>query len=147
MINPPMTHSKKGIQLTENFEGVRLGSYQDSGGIWTIGYGHTNGVGPGMACTQAQAEQWLAQDYAWAEGEVNRMVEVQPTQGEFDGLTDFTFNCGRGNFDHSTLLKLVNEDDMADAAEQFERWDKVDGKVVAGLLRRRLAEKDEFLHG
>jgi lysozyme len=146
MIVPPMTYSRKGIQLTESFEGLSLESYQDLGGIWTIGYGHTgSGVGPGMACTQAQAEQWLEQDYAWAEGEVNAMVGIQPTQGEFDALTDFTFNCGRWNFDHSTLLRLVNEGDLPDAARQFERWDKVGGKVVAGLLRRRLAEEAEFL--
>ena len=69
------------------------------------------------------------------------MVGIQPTQGEFDALTDFTFNCGRYGFDHSTLLRLVNEDDLPEAAEQFERWDKAGGKVVAGLLRRRLAEE------
>ena len=145
MLNPPMTHSNQGLALTEGFEGCRLESYQDSGGIWTIGYGHTSGIGPGMVCTQDQAVQWLIGDYAWAEAEVNRIVDVPLSQGEFDGLTDFTFNCGRYALDHSTLLALVNEGDMQDAADQFERWDKCGGVVVAGLLRRRLAEEQEFL--
>lgn len=144
MMNPTMKYSKQGVQLTENFEGCRLVSYQDSVGVWTIGYGHTHGVGPGQTCTQQQAEAWLIADTAWAEAFVNHVVNVTLTQGEFDALVDFTFNLGSGHFESSTLLSLVNQNDMADAAEQFERWDKAGGVVVAGLLRRRLAEKAEF---
>jgi lysozyme len=138
-------YSSNGLHLTEQFEGDRLVAYQDSKGVWTIGYGHTRGVVPGMTCTQAQADQWLAEDIAWAESEVNKLVHTPLlTQQEFDALVDFTFNCGCGNFDHSTLLKLVNAGDMAHAAEEFEKWDKCGGKVVAGLLRRREAEAAMF---
>lgn len=140
-----MSYGKSGRQLTEQFEGCRLVAYQDSRGIWTIGYGHTRGVYPGMTCTQAQADAWLQEDIQWAASEVNRLVTVPLTQDEFDALTDFTFNCGSGNFDHSTLLRLLNTGDYADAADQFERWDLCDGKVVAGLLRRREAERELFL--
>jgi lysozyme len=139
-----MKYSKDGLHLTEQFEGCRLSAYQDSGGLWTIGYGHTAGVHPGMSCTQAQAEQWLAEDIAWAESQVNRLVRVALTQDEFDALVDFTFNCGVGNFIHSTLLALVNAGKMDQAAKEFERWDKAGGVVVAGLLRRRIAEEAEF---
>ena len=137
-------YSSDGLHLTEQFEGCKLRAYQDSKGVWTIGYGHTRGVVAGMTCTQAQAEQWLAEDIAWASSEVNKLVHVPLTQAEFDSLVDFTFNCGAGNFDHSTLLKLVNAGDMVHAAEEFEKWDKCGGKVVAGLLRRREAEAALF---
>lgn len=139
-----MRYSKSGLQLTERFEGCRVAAYQDSRGIWTIGYGHTNGVHAGMTCTQAQAEAWLSRDVSWAESEVNRLVHVPLTQGEFDGLVDFTFNCGAGNFDHSTLLRLVNENDPARAAAEFEKWDRAGGVELPGLLRRRKAEAAEF---
>jgi lysozyme len=139
-----MEYSKQGLALTERFEGCRLEAYQDSGGIWTIGFGHTKGVSEGMITTVEEATAWLEEDIAWAASEVNRIVSVTLTQGEFDALVDFTFNCGRAALDHSTLLELVNQGNMEAAAEQFERWDKVGGKEVAGLLRRRQAERAEF---
>jgi lysozyme len=145
------TYSKTGLHLTESFEGCKLTAYQDIRkglGVWTIGYGHTAGVRPGMTCTLAQAEAWLAEDVAWAALAVNRLVHVPLSQAEFDALTDFTFNVGCGNFAHSTLLRLLNRDDrdhIQAAAAEFDRWDKDGGKVVAGLLRRRKAEETEFL--
>lgn len=139
-----MRYSKTGLQLTERFEGCRLVAYQDSRGVWTIGYGHTARVFPGMTCSRAQAETWLLEDVDWAEREVNRLVYTPLSQAEFDALVDFTFNCGAGNFDHSTLLELVNAGDMQRAAAEFAKWDRSGGQVVAGLLRRRLAEMAEF---
>lgn len=139
-----MTYSKNGLHLTEQFEGCRLVAYQDQRGIWTIGYGHTQGVTRGMTCTQAQAEAWLAGDIAWAESEVNKLVTVPLTQEEFDACVDFTFNCGCGNFEHSTLLRLINAGDLTHAADEFQKWGKSGGQVVAGLLCRRLAEAQEF---
>ena len=139
-----MTYSKTGIALTESFEGCRLEAYQDQVGRWTIGYGHTLGVSPGQTCTPEQAEAMLEQDIAWAENYVNAEVTVQLTQGEFDALVDFTFNVGSGNLEHSTLLRMVNGNDMEAAAKEFEKWDYAGGVQVAGLLRRRQAEEKEF---
>lgn len=142
-----MKYSLKGLQLTEDFEadgGPKLVAYQDSVGRWTIGYGHTAGVKPGDCCTKEQVEAMLHADIAWAEAFVNHIVTRILTQGEFDALVDFTFNLGSGNFQSSTLLKLVNDGDLEDAAKQFEQWDHAGGKVVAGLLRRRQAEEKEF---
>lgn len=144
MPTPEMKYSLGGISLTENFEGLRLVAYQDQVGRWSLGYGHTLGVKPGDCCTVEQAEAMLHADIAWAETFVNRIVKVTLMQGEFDALVDFTFNLGSGNFQSSTLLKLVNAGDMEDAAKQFEQWDHAGGKVVAGLLRRRQAEEKEF---
>lgn len=139
-----MQYSKQGLTLTEAFEGCRLSAYQDSTGRWTIGYGHTWMVSPGDTCTQAQAETWLIGDIAWAEKMVNRLVTSPVTQGEFDALVDFTFNLGIGSLEHSTLLRLVSAGQYAAAANEFEKWDRAAGVEVAGLLRRRLAEKAEF---
>jgi lysozyme len=139
-----MIYSKTGLNLTESFEGVRLSAYQDSVGVWTIGYGHTLGVLPGDTCTQDQAEAWLLQDVQAAEDAVNDLVFVPLTQPEFDALVDFVFNLGRHNFAGSTMLKLINAGKMDEAASEFTKWDRAGGVEVAGLLRRRQAEKDLF---
>ena len=139
-----MNYSDAGLDLTEESEGCRLIAYQDSVGVWSIGYGHTRGVVAGMTCTQAQAEAWLREDILSAIADVNRLVKVPLTQGEFDALVDFDFNLGGGALRGSTLLRLLNGGDHAGAAEQFERWDRAGGHVLAGLLRRRLAEEAEF---
>jgi len=146
-----MTYSKSGLALTEQFEGCRTEAYPDpvsNGDPWTIGYGHTGPeVHEGLVWTQQQCVEALEQDIARFSAHVNKVVQIDLTQGEFDALVDFAFNCGTRNLDSSTLLKLVNEDSIAEAAEQFQRWDHACGKVVAGLLKRRLAERDEFLSG
>jgi lysozyme len=140
-----MKYSRKGLALTERFEGCKLQAYRDATGIWTIGYGHTYQVTPGMICTQEQAEDWLAQDVQFAVDFVNRRVEVPLTQGEFDALVDFTFNVGVGNFENSTLLRMLNAGQFKGAAAQFERWDKAGGKVLSDLLQRRKVEEAEFI--
>jgi lysozyme len=133
-----------GQKLTEQFEGCELTAYQDSGGVLTIGYGHTEGVTQGMTCTQEQADAWLLGDVQWAVSVVQGAVTVALTQNEFNASVDFVFNVGSANFQSSTLLKDLNAGDYALAALQFERWDLAGGQVVAGLLRRRQAEENEF---
>lgn len=144
MPQPAMQYSATGLALTENAEGCRLSAYQDSGGVWTNGYGNTHGVVPGSTITQEQAAADLRANIQNSVNDVNQLVSVQLTQGEFDALVDFDFNLGRGNLSGSTLLALLNAGDWAGAADQFERWDQSDGKVLAGLLRRRQAEVAEF---
>ena len=143
-MNPLMAYSKAGIQLTERFEGCRLAAYPDTGGVWTIGYGHTHGVHPGMTCTPVEAQAWLEQDIQAAADAVNRLVTVALKQSEFDALVDFVFNLGAGAFARSTMLKDLDAGNLAAAALQFPLWDHVAGRVLAGLLHRRLAEEAEF---
>jgi|SRR5581483_1642701 lysozyme len=140
-----MTYSRDGLHLTEQFEGCRREAYQDSRGIWTCGYGHTRGVGPGTVVTQAQAEEWLAEDVAEAEHAVNALVKVPLTQGQFDALVDFTFNLGAGTLERSTLLRLLNEKRYDYVADQFLAWDHAAGREVDGLKRRREAEREMFI--
>ena len=144
-----MTYSRDGLHLTERFEadgGPRLKAYPDSGGVWTIGYGHTRGVYPGMTCTPAQAELWLQQDITAAERVVWRSVKVPLTQGEYDALVDLEFNTGALSHGEKgcTVLRLLNAGDYAGAALHILDWDKVHGVELAGLLRRRKAEQAIF---
>ena len=139
------TYSGKGLALTEQFEGCRLTAYQDQVGVWTIGYGHTGPeVCAAMTITAEDAEALLARDVSNAAASVNKTVQVDLTQEEFDALVDFVFNLGVGAFAGSTLLRLLNAGEFAAAAAQFALWDRAGGAVVAGLLRRRQAETALF---
>ena len=139
-----LTYSKSALALTERFEGCRLSSYQDSVGVWTIGYGHTASVRAEQTITQLQAEHFLVDDLLNAESTVRLFVTVALTQGEFDALIDFVFNVGRRAFFLSTLLKRLNAGDYVDAATELLRWDQAGGVELAGLLARRQAEAQEF---
>ena len=141
-----MKTSAAGIDLVTASEGLRLAAYQDTGGVWTIGYGHTGpDVTEGLTCDKAQARSWLAEDLAESEDAVNELVEVELSQNQFDALVDFVYNIGRGKFRGTTLLKLLNAGNYAAAAQQFKRWNKDNGVVQAGLTKRRAAEERLFL--
>lgn len=144
-MNPPMTPSDNCTQLVATFEGLMLDAYQDGAGVWTIGYGHTAGVKKGDVTTLRQAIDWLSGDLVTAGAAVNRFASGPLTQNQFDALTSFTFNLGAGTLEHSTLLRLLNAGQTIQAALEFPKWDHVNGKPSAGLLKRRLAERDLFL--
>ena len=138
-------YSDKGLALTKSFEGLRLEAYQDCGGVWTIGYGHTGeGVTEGRTISEADAERLLLADLAEAVSCVNRTVVEAVLQNQFDAMVDFCFNAGRGNFLQSTLLRKVNLGDFAGATVQFGLWVHAGGGVVPGLVRRRKAEAELF---
>jgi lysozyme len=139
------SYSDAGFALTKLFEGLRLTAYQDQGGVWTIGYGHTGpGVQAGLVITEAQADIFLQADVARAVTAVNLLVTAAISQGQFDALVDFAFNLGSSSLAHSTLLKQVNAGDFAGAAQSFLLWDHIGKKVNPGLLRRRTAEVAMF---
>ncbi|MGY4639071.1 lysozyme [Pseudomonas sp. TE24901] len=140
-----MRTSQKGLSLIKSFEGLRLKSYQDSVGVWTIGYGATRGITAGMTITSEQAERMLVNDIGRFEPEIERLVKVPLNQAQWDALMSFTYNLGGANLGSSTLLKLLNAGNYASAAEQFQRWNKAGGQVLAGLTKRRLAERAMFL--
>lgn len=135
----------KGLRLIKSFEGLRLKAYQDSVGVWTIGYGTTSSVQPGMVITQAQAEEFLRRDLRRFEQAVNDLVKVPLTTDQFAALVSFTYNVGEGALESSTLLRLLNQKDYQGAADQFLRWDKAGGQSLPGLTRRRRAERALFL--
>lgn len=143
-INPP------GIELVKAMEGLRFDAYRDPVGIWTIGYGHTKGVQPGMTITEANATDFLRQDLAAAEGFVGQVTADVPTSdSQFSAMVSLVFNIGAGNFRGSTVLRMHRQGNYQQAADAFLLWDKghVDGelKVLPGLLRRRAAERLLYL--
>ncbi|KJJ61565.1 muraminidase [Pseudomonas sp. 10B238] len=139
-----MHTSQKGLDLIKSFEGLRLSAYKDVVGVVTIGYGTTSGVKMGDTITKERAEELLREDVKRFEEQVLRLVKMPLTQGQFDALTSFVYNLGAGSLSNSTLLRLLNAGDYAGAAAQFERWNKAGGKVLAGLVRRRAAERALF---
>lgn len=145
-----MQTSDKGISLIKQFEGCKLTAYQDSVGVWTIGYGWTQPVDgkpirAGMTIKQETAERLLKTGLVSYESDVSRLVKVGLTQGQFDALVSFTYNLGTRPLSTSTLLRKLNAGDYAGAANEFPRWNKAGGKVLSGLSRRREAERALFL--
>ena len=141
-----MKASKDAVTLIKHFEGCRLKAYPDpgskDGSPWTIGYGHTGKeVTKGLAWTQAQADAALAGDVARFACDVEKLIKVSVTQGQFDALVSFAYNIGVGALASSTLLRLLSSGSFSGAARQFERWDKQDGRPRLGLSRRRRAER------
>ena len=99
-----MRSSQKLIDHIKKSESCLLQAYQDTVGVWTIGYGHTAGVKKGDKITLFQAEQLLKEDLRKFEDEANKVKRIGDSQGKFDAVVDFMFNCGVGNFHKSTLL-------------------------------------------
>ncbi len=137
-----MKFSAAGMELLKRAEGFRNRVYLDSAGIPTIGYGHRlvhpesfpKGIG------EAQAAALLASDVRVAEQEVQHLVKVPLTQGQFDALVDFCFNLGFGRLAGSTLLDDLNAKRYDGALDQLLRWDHAGGEENAGLKARREAE-------
>ena len=135
-----MKTSPKGITLIKEFEGLRLKAYKCPGGVWTIGYGHTTGVKPGMVISEAQAEEDLKADLIAFERYLNGLG-LALNQNQFDALVSFIYNVGTGNFSNSTLLRKVRANPRDNSImDEFLRWVYSKGRVLPGLQRRRLAE-------
>jgi lysozyme len=165
-----MKINQEGIDLIKAFEGildgnpstVRLDPYLCPADYWTVGWGHVvrdrtgkmikgkdkellarhwvpNGI------TKEQAETLLKMDLPEYEEPVRRLVKVPLNENQFSALVSFTFNLGEGNFGKSTLLKLLNQGNYKAAADEFPKWNKAGGRELAGLSRRRAAERALFL--
>jgi lysozyme len=137
--------NQSGIERIKHFEDCELTAYQDSVGVWTIGYGYTGGVSKGDKITQAQAEQLLQKDLERFETAVVDAVKVAIDDNQFSALVSFTFNLGPRNLLNSTLLKRLHQGDVVAAANEFPKWNKAGGQVLRGLTRRRNAERALFL--
>ena len=128
-----------------SFEGCKLTAYKCSAGVWTIGYGHTEGVKEGDTCTQEQASAWLIDDIRETQLLLAHYVNSPVTQNEFIALVSLAFNVGVGALMKSKLLRELNSGDREGAAEEFLDFDLANGRKMAGLTRRRKAEHDLFL--
>lgn len=141
------------LKVIRHFEGCELKAYRCPAGIMTIGYGHTGPTAaPGRTISQAQAEELLKHDVQRFVREVNSLVKVPLTHGQFDALVSFAYNCGSDidadtiaeGLGDSTLLKMVNAGRFDAAAGEFAKWNKAGGKVLSGLVKRRATEAHLF---
>jgi lysozyme len=141
------------LSIAKPFEGFEPNPYPDPGTgaePWAIGFGstfdasdkpvtcQTPAISYSDACDLAMRDMYRA--FQVIAGEIAAPMTVH----EIAAVMDFVYNVGAGNFKNSTLLRMINGKKYALAAEQFERWDEAGGKVMAGLLRRRLAEEQIF---
>lgn len=146
-----------GINVTKTSEGFRSKRYNDAARYCTIAYGHLlkkapcDGTGPEVefrdGITEPQGVSLLRKDMEKAEVAVMTLVDVQLTDGQYAALCDFVFNAGSGNFQSSTLRKVVNARQFDDVPTQFRRWVKAGGKEWPGLKTRREKEVELFFVG
>ena len=152
-----MSMSSNGYSLVKRLEGCRLIAYKGKGETnYTIGWGHCGSdVYDGMTITQEQADAYLVKDIAWAENIVNNFLNsngIKVGQNQFDALVSFSFNLGNKWIVEGCTLKTILKNGYQNYTDSqirtaFTNWNKVGGKVVAGLINRRNAEADLFLSG
>lgn len=146
--NAPLSLSPAGAAIIKHFEdanGPALMAFKPTpNDVWTIAWGHTQGVCEGMTCTLEEAEAWFRQDMLWAQAAVLGSVTVPLNQNQFDALLSFTENEGATAFEESTLLRLLNSGDYSGAANQFSRWVYQRGQILPGLVDRRNQEAALF---
>lgn len=146
-----MTPSINCINLIKKYEGFRSKPYKCPAGVPTIGYGNTfykDGKSVKMTdkpITMEEASELLAVVVNEFSTNVNALLKVKLNQNQFDAIVDFAYNVGIGNLKKSTLLKKINVKSFVEASNQFIRWNKAGGKVLAGLTKRRNEEKELFL--
>lgn len=146
-----MIPSQKCIDLIKKFEGCRLASYQDSVGVWTIGYGSTiwtdgKAVKQGETINLQTAEKLLTWELTNKSKSVTAILDkVYYNQNQFDALVSFAFNLGVGSLAKSTLLKKVrvNPSDPT-IKDEFLKWVRAGNTILNGLVKRRTAEAELY---
>lgn len=134
------------IEFIKKFEGVRLKAYKDSGGIWTIGYGHTSHVKFEDVITQEQADAFLRQDIFQASRAVIRLTDMYLNDYQYTALLSLVFNIGIGAYQRSTLRQVINRKELAKIPGEFKKWSKDHmGHTLKSLLSRRKAESRLFM--
>lgn len=146
-----MDYSSNAPAFAASFEGysaIATHHPEDPADVWTLGFGSTYWDGArvtqGMSCTRDEALIQLGKGLEVAAKCVDATVHVSLTQGQFDACTDLVYNIGGGRWINSTARTRLNAGDYHGAASAFEMWDRAGGQVMAGLLRRRVAEEAVF---
>ncbi|UTY60391.1 lysozyme [Massilia sp. erpn] len=138
---------EQALSLIRAFEGCRLRAYRDLVGVWTIGWGETLGVTEGMVWTQAQADAVLRRRVGqYLLGVLKRCpaLHLEPP-ARLAACVSLAYNIGLGAFGASSVCRKLMRQDLSGAADSFLLWNKAGGWVVAGLTRRRRAERRLFL--
>jgi lysozyme len=141
-----MRIGENGLKLIKHFEGFRNKPYRCAAGLFTVGYGHLIGDGLNLpdswnrTFTVEECDALLASDVRKFERGVDRYINVQLTQNQFDAVVVFAFNLGLGTVQRSTLRAKLNRGDIPGALESWAKYNKAAGKVLRGLVLRRQAE-------
>ena len=136
----------RGIPIIKKFEGLKLKAYLCPASLPTIGYGNTryedgSTVKLGEQISIDRADKLLMHTVAQFERQVDTLITVPLNANQLGALTSFAFNIGIGNFQRSTLRRLVNANPSNPLIRtEFAKWNKAGGKVLNGLTRRREAE-------
>lgn len=137
---------ERACDIIKQFEGCKLTAYLCPAGVPTIGWGSTGpDIKLGMTWTQEQADERLERDVKRFYDGVVQLVTAKATPNQTAACTSLSYNIGLGNFRASTVLRKLNEGDIAAAADAFRMWNKGGGKVLPGLVARREAERTLFL--
>lgn len=137
------------VTFIKAHEGCRLTAYQDSIGVWTIGYGHTAGVHAGMTCIQQQADDWLAHDMDSVQVAMKKLTHVNLSEEQEAAIISIAFNLRDGpkQLAGSMLMFYTNQRQWIAAAKEFPKWDHAGKQELRGLLIRRFDEAALFLRG
>ena len=135
-----MQISEEGLSLIKKYEGCELKAYRCPANVLTIGYGHIKDVKEGDQITKEEANYMLQEEMIEYEGYVNDMVDVELNQSQYDSLCAWVYNLGPTNFQSSTLLKVLNKGRYNEVPQEIKRWNKANGQVLNGLIKRREAE-------
>lgn len=132
-------------------EGLRLKAYRCPAGVWTIGWGETDGVRPGDTCTKEQADRWLCDDITDRAKAVRRMCAVEPSENELGAMVSLAYNIGLEGLRKSTAMRQHNAGNRQAAARSFGLWNKARNprtgqlEVLDGLTARRAREAALYL--
>jgi lysozyme len=133
-----------GLAILKHYEDCSLEAYLCPARRWTCGWGETEGVTKDTVWTQRYADERLEESLRKREAAVERLLKVPLTDNQFSALVSLVYNIGVTAFAGSTLLRKLNNADYAGAAEEIPRWNKAGAKILRGLTRRRIAERDLF---
>ena len=135
------------LDLVRRFEGCRLRAYRDVAGVWTIGWGETLDVEEGMVWSQEQADVALALRVAqFLVAVLQRCPALHlASPSRVAACVSLAYNIGVGAFGASSVSRKTMRQDFQGAADSFLLWNKAGGRVIAGLVRRRDAERAMYL--
>lgn len=137
--------TQAGLDLIKSFEAFSEYHYTCLAGYETVGWGHVilDNETINEPLSEEDGEFLLRKDVEKAEKAVLRNIKVPLEDYQFDALVSFTFNCGPGAIQRSTLRMKLNRQEY-DMGEEFLKWNKIKGKISKGLTRRRIAEAEMF---
>lgn len=137
--------SASALVAIATWEGYKENAYTDIVGVWTIGFGSTDGVKQGNRTDPVTALNRKLSDVQKFEGAIKQCVNVPLHQYEYDSYLSLAYNIGPTAFCNSTLVRKLNKEDYDGACKEILRWNRAGGQVVKGLDNRRKAEYQQCI--